>query len=75
MVKVPRVVKSKAQKAARSILRSSRAASPAEKAAYHTITGAGRSHVRRDFFGLSASDEVAIVERLDQQIAKALGPS
>ncbi len=53
-----------------TLLQQSRRVSPAEKAAFHNIDGAGRRHVRREFFGLNASDEEAIVDRLDQALAK-----
>lgn len=60
------------RKKGRTLIQASRAVAPSEKAAYHTISGAGRSQVRREFFGLSASDEDAIVQRiaefLDQSV-------
>ncbi len=37
--------------------RASKDLSPAEKALYHAELGAGRSHVKRDFFGLTRQDE------------------
>jgi len=38
--------------------------SPSEKATYHQIVGAGRSHVKRKFLGLTSEEEVAIRQRL-----------
>jgi phage gpG-like protein len=53
-------------------IQQSRAISPAEKASYHQVTGAGRSRVLRQFFGLSASDETAIVDRIDKALEQSL---
>jgi len=44
----------------------SRAKSSAEKAAYHDVSGAGRSKVRRPFFSLTESDEEVLSERYRQ---------
>ena len=44
----------------------------AEKAAYHQITGAGRGHVKRRFFGLSGEDERAISERIAQHLDRLI---
>lgn len=57
-----------------TFIQQSRSVSPAEKAAFHQVTGAGKSHVLRKFFGLSASDEAAIVDRIDQALAQAVKP-
>ena len=40
----------------------SRSVSPRQKAEWHHVTGAGRSHVLRPFFGISPSD-AAVIER------------
>lgn len=57
-----------------TFIQASRSVSPSEKAAFHQISGAGKSHVLRQFFGLSSLDEAAILklidERIDQAIAK-----
>lgn len=55
-----------------TFIQRSRRKSPAEKAAYHEITGAGRSRVKRPFFGLSDSDERAIVDRIDRGLQTQL---
>lgn len=55
-----------------TLIQQSRGISPSEKAAFHQITGAGKKHVLRKFFGLNASDEAVIVDRIDQFLAKAL---
>jgi hypothetical protein len=47
----------------------SRGVAPSLKAAYHNETGAGKSRVIREFFGLSATDLVALTEALDRRIA------
>jgi phage gpG-like protein len=67
-------------KAARGVVKASRGTaiqrsrrvSPAEKAAYHQVTGAGAHHVKREFFGLTPQDEEAIVDRLDVALTKAI---
>jgi len=56
----------------RTLIQSARMVSPAEKAAFHQVTGAGKSHVKREFFGLSASDEAQIVDRVDEALDKAV---
>jgi hypothetical protein len=45
---------------------------PSEKAAYHTVTGAGRAKVKREFIGLSPRDEDAIVTRLSQHLERVI---
>jgi phage gpG-like protein len=56
----------------RTLIQSSRSVSPAEKAAFHQITGAGKSHVLRRFFGLSESDEAVIIDRIATQLDRAV---
>lgn len=55
-----------------TFIQQSRAVPASEKAAFHQITGAGKSHVKREFFGLSPADEQAIVDRIDQYLAQAV---
>ena len=55
-----------------TMIQRSRRMSASEKASYHQITGAGKRHVLRQFFGLNARDEEAIVTRIEQQIDKAI---
>lgn len=57
-----------------TLIQASRRVSPSEKAAYHQESGAGRRHVKRQFFGLSASDETAIVDLVEHDLAKRLKP-
>lgn len=56
-----------------TLIQRSRRKSAAEKAAYHELTGAGKSRVKRPFFGLDDKDEAAIVQRIDQGIQALLG--
>jgi phage gpG-like protein len=56
-----------------TLIQRSRRVSAAEKAAYHELTGAGKSRVKRPFFGLDEKDEAAIMARIDQGIQAALG--
>ncbi len=43
-----------------TLIQRSRSKRPSEKGEFHQVTGAGKSHVKREFFGLSAEDEAAI---------------
>lgn len=52
-------------RASATLIQTSRRKSPAEKAAYHEVLGAGRSRVRRPFFGLTEDDASAISARID----------
>lgn len=54
------------------MIQRSRRVAPSAKAAFHQVTGAGRSHVKRAFFGLTADDETAIVARVRQGLTQAL---
>lgn len=60
-----------------TLIQRSRAVPPSEKATFHQLTGAGRRGVLRPFFGLSATDEAAITDRvaahLDQITRNANG--
>jgi len=58
-----------------TLIQRSRRKSAAEKAAYHEITGAGRSRVRRPFFGLNAEDERQILARVDRGLQQQLDRS
>lgn len=50
----------------------SRAVPPAEKAAFHQVTGAGRSRIMRPFLGLTDADEDAIVTRFSDGLDRLL---
>lgn len=50
-------------------IQQSRAKSPAEKATYHELLGAGRSKVKREFFGLNSDDEAAIYARIEAGVS------
>jgi hypothetical protein len=53
-----------------TMVQRSRKVPAADKAAFHTVTGAGRSRVKRDFFDLSEADADALLERLDERLRK-----
>ena len=55
-----------------TMIQRSRRIPPSEKAAFHQIAGAGKSRVKRQFFGLSASDENAIVDLFEQDLTRRL---
>lgn len=40
-----------------------------DKATFHQITGAGKSHIKRQFFGLSDADVKAIEDETDIALA------
>jgi phage gpG-like protein len=46
----------------------SRARSSAEKAAFHHLTGAGKSRITREFFALTDRDETAIVATVGRHL-------
>ncbi len=48
-----------------TFIQRSRSLGAAEKATFHQIDGAGRSHVIRRFFDLADADVVAITDRLN----------
>lgn len=50
------------------MIQASRAVSPQEKAVHHAVTGAGKSRVVRDFFGLGPGDEDAVTRLLQQRV-------
>lgn len=56
----------------RTLIQRSRAVSPQEKAAYHTVTGAGRSRVKREFFDVGREDTQAIVNVLQTRLERNL---
>lgn len=58
-----------------TFIQQSRRISSAEKARYHEIDGAGRSHVRRPFFDLNEADEAAIFARAQQGVDRLLKES
>lgn len=55
-----------------TLIQRSRAVSPQQKAIYHTVTGAGRSRVIRDFFSLGPGDDEAIRRLLQGRITERM---
>lgn len=55
-----------------TFIQRSREKSSEEKAFYHQIAGAGKSHVLRQFFDLSQADIDRIVQRVDEGLDLAL---
>jgi hypothetical protein len=51
-----------------TLIQQSRRKSPAEKAAYHHVAGAGRSRVKREFFDLTDQD----MDKLRSDLSKRL---
>lgn len=73
---VPRLGRSRRGKGKRgssaaTFIQRSRAIGAADKAFWHTESGAGKSRVKRQFFALNASDEAAIVEAIEKHFDKA----
>ena len=54
------------------MIQRSRARRATEKAEFHQLTGAGRSHVLRKFFELDRADEAAIVQMIDDGLQRAM---
>jgi hypothetical protein len=54
----------KRQASPQTFIQRSRGKSPVEKALFHQVTGAGRSHVKRPFLGLTDGEAHAITQRL-----------
>lgn len=53
-----------------TFIQRSRAVSPEQKALYHQVLGAGKSRVKREFFGVSDADLAAIKSRLEAGVAR-----
>jgi hypothetical protein len=58
-----------------TFIQRSRALGAEEKALYHQVAGAGKSHVRRRFFEMSESDMDLICQRVEQGIEQGLKQS
>jgi hypothetical protein len=56
------------KKAALSLIQQSRTVGPEQKAEYHQVTGAGTSRVKRQFLGLTPSEEKTLQVRLEQEM-------
>jgi hypothetical protein len=57
---------------AKTLIQQSRAISSKQKAEWHELEGAGKSHVKREFFGLNRDDETAIEQRLSDGLDRQL---
>lgn len=55
-----------------TFIQRSRAESSEQKAIWHNVTGAGRSHVRREFFGLTEQEQESAKATLERAIAQRL---
>lgn len=55
-----------------TFIQQSRAVSPEQKALYHHVLGAGRSRVKREFFGVSDAELTAIGRRVEAFVATKL---
>jgi hypothetical protein len=55
-----------------TFIQRSRGESSEQKAIFHNVSGAGRSHVKRPFFGVSDEDAAAAVGKLNTQIEARL---
>lgn len=52
-----------------TFIQRSRAVAGADKALFHNVTGAGKSKVKRQFFGLTSEERATIVDRLQRHIS------
>jgi hypothetical protein len=57
-----------AKKRTATMIQQSRRIPASQKAEWHAVTGAGRSHVIRDFFGLSGQEE----QQIENEIGRSL---
>lgn len=55
-----------------TLIQQSRRVSPAEKAIYHNVAGAGKSRVKREFFDLNASDVDALATEAQRRMTRTL---
>lgn len=55
-----------------TFIQRSRSKTPSEKAQFHQVDGAGRTHVKRPFFELNANDETAILNKIQDGLDKAV---
>jgi phage gpG-like protein len=55
-----------------TLIQQSRRVPAEQKAIYHQVTGAGKSHVRREFVGLTDDDERKIADTIDRALQKRL---
>lgn len=60
------------KKPKQTLIQQSRSVGAEEKASYHQLTGAGRSHVKRKFIGLTEADKAAIRERVGAHVSTVL---
>ncbi len=55
-----------------TLIQSSRRIAPEQKALYHQVLGAGKSHVKREFLGLSETDEQKIAAVIDKALSRRM---
>ena len=55
-----------------TLIQASRRVSSAQKAQWHELEGAGKRGVTREFFGLNATDEQAIEQRISDGLDRQL---
>lgn len=55
-----------------TLIQSSRRIAPEQKALYHQVLGAGKSHVTREFVGLTEAEERQIATVVDQALQRRL---
>ena len=63
-----RIKAAKAKRPHTTLIQASRRVPAIEKASFHQISGAGRSHVLRKFLGLTPDDEQAILARIEAHL-------
>lgn len=56
-----------------TFIQRSRAVPGADKALFHNVTGAGKSHVKRQFFGLTPDEQATIRDRVQAHLARQVG--
>ena len=63
-----------AKRTRQTFIQRSRTKTAEQKALYHQVQGAGRSHVRRPFLGLTPDEAQQVDRRLEALIDRQLSP-
>jgi phage gpG-like protein len=58
--------------ARQTLIQQSRRVPPSQKATYHQLTGAGKSQIKREFFGLTPDDETVIAARIQRELQRVI---
>lgn len=62
----------KGRRNGKTLIQSSRAVAPGQKALYHQVFGAGKSRIKREFFDLNAEDVSVIAAEAQRRMTRHL---